>query len=193
MLSVESCRGAASDEGELLEALRAGDERAFATLIDAYGPQMLRVAMLYAPSRAVAEEVVQETWLHVLEGLDRFGQRSTLKTWIFRILANAARSRAKHERRSVSLPNAEEADTPARTDLPEHGVLASEVRAVIADAIRKLPPAEGMVITLRDVDGWSSAEVCDALELSGGNQRVRLHRARAAVRRELAGYLDSVY
>src|SRR4051794_19571563 len=101
-LSAERPAGDA-DEPALLAGLRRGDERAFAALIDALSPQMLRVAMLYAPSRAVAEEVVQETWLRVLEGLDRFGQRSSLKTWIFRILANTARSRRKHERRCVPL------------------------------------------------------------------------------------------
>ena len=186
MLSIER------DEPALIAALRAGDEGAFAGLIDAYSPQMLRVAMLYTPSRAVAEEVVQETWLHVLEGLDRFGQRSSLKTWIFRILANTARSRGKHERRCVPLPAGEEMEAPAPAGTPEEGVLGLEIREVIGAAIRRLPPAQGIVITLRDVDGWSSEEVCEALELSGGNQRVLLHRARQTVRRELARYLDGV-
>jgi RNA polymerase sigma-70 factor (ECF subfamily) len=170
---------------------------------------------MYVRDRAVAEEVVQETWLGVLNGLDRFEERSSLKTWIFRILTNRAKTRGKRETRSVpfsALADPDELERPSVdpgrfrgreelffgqwsspprpwADVPEERLLARETRERIAAAITELPPAQREVITLRDVEGWSSDEVCNALDLSETNQRVLLHRARTKVRQTLAQYL----
>jgi RNA polymerase sigma-70 factor, ECF subfamily len=151
------------DDG-LVTALRKGEEDAFAELLDSYSSALLRVASTYVRSRAVAEEVVQETWIAVIRGIDRFEGRSSLRTWIFRICANVA---ARHGGRE-------------RFD-PEERLVTGETRAVLASAIEALPPAQRRVISLRDVEGWSAAETCDALGLSESNQRVLLHRARAKV------------
>ena len=208
---------ATTDDEPLVEALRAGDEVAFAELIDRHSPAMVRVAQTYVPSRAVAEEVVQETWIAVLRGIDGFEGRSTLKTWIFRILANVAMRRGERESRSVpfsALAAAEDtgepsvdpdrflpADhelfpghwslSPTRWPTPEEGLLAGETREVIARAIEALPKAQRTVIALRDVEGWSSDEVCEALEITAGNQRVLLHRARSTVRTTIEEYFDA--
>jgi RNA polymerase sigma-70 factor (ECF subfamily) len=199
------------DEQALVELLRQRDEAAFAQLVDRYGGAMLRVASLYVGTRAVAEEVVQETWLAVLQGIDRFEQRSSLKTWLFRILTNRAKTRGARERRTVPFA-ALEGDGPSVDpdrfrpeddpfpghwqgypqrweDQPEARLVASETRAHIASAIDALPETQRTVITLRDVEGWSSEEVCNALELSETNQRVLLHRARSKVRQALEDYL----
>jgi RNA polymerase sigma-70 factor (ECF subfamily) len=202
------------EELQLVEALRAGDERAFEQLIRMYQAALVRVAQIYVSSRAVAEEVVQETWLAVLNGIDRFEGRSSLKTWIFRILANRAKTRAERERRTIpfsALRNPEGVPEPAvdadrfrdpedprwpghwaspPRDWPEDRMLADETQMVIADAIERLPAAQRAVITLRDVQGWSAEEVCNALELTETNQRVLLHRARSKVRRALEEYLS---
>src|SRR5205807_1501420 len=148
--------------------LRAGDESAFMTLVDEYSPAMLRLARTFVGSGAVAEEVVQDAWLGVLRGLDRFEGRSSLKTWIFRILTNTAKTRGQRERRSVPLSSLEGdegpsvdparfeplfgqwADPPQR--LPESSLLAAELRGVVADAIEGLPPTQRLVISLRDVE-----------------------------------------
>jgi RNA polymerase sigma-70 factor, ECF subfamily len=203
---------------ELVEALRRGDEAAFRALVDRYSASLLRVAMTYVPSRAVAEEVVQETWLGVLRGVDGFEGRASLKTWIFRILANIAATRGGRERRSMpfsALGRAEDADAPSvdpdrflppdhdrfaghwalaptRWPTPEEGLLSGETRAVIVAAIDGLPPAQRTVISLRDIEGWSSEEVRDALEISEGNQRVLLHRARTKVRAAVERYYGAV-
>jgi RNA polymerase sigma-70 factor (ECF subfamily) len=193
-------------------ALRAGDEQAFASLIEELGPSMLRVARMYVSTRAVAEEVVQETWLGVLSGIERFEGRSSLKTWIFRILTNIAKTRGQRERRTVPFsalgrPNgeAEPAVDPSRflppdherapghwlakPDLwPEERLLADETRGVVEAAIERLPPAQRAVISLRDLDGWSAEETRNALELTETNQRVLLHRARSKVRQALEDY-----
>jgi RNA polymerase sigma-70 factor (ECF subfamily) len=187
----------------LVEGLRAGDEAAFATLIREYGPAMLRVAQMYVSSRAVAEDVVAEAWLAVLKGIDRFEGRSSLKTWLFRIVANTAKTRGQRERRSVPFSSLGDEPTVERERFigtaqwgvpplrwPEERLLADETRAVIEAAIELLPPAQRTVITLRDVEGWSAEEVRNALELSETNQRVLLHRARAKVRRALERYLE---
>jgi RNA polymerase sigma-70 factor (ECF subfamily) len=201
-----------ADERALIEALRRGDEAAFMRLVDEYGPMLLRVARMYVPSAAVAEEVVQETWIAVLNGIDRFEGRSSLKTWIFRILANIAKTRGERERRSVPFSSAASADEPsvdpdrflpasdehARAWAigpipwpgPEESLLSAETRDVILDAIEKLPPAQREVITLRDVDGWTSEEVRNALEISETNQRVLLHRARSKVRGAIERHLN---
>jgi RNA polymerase sigma-70 factor (ECF subfamily) len=207
------------DEQRLVEALRAGDESAFEMLIERYHAPLLRLALLYVPSRAVAEEVVQETWLGVLQGLARFEGRSSLKTWIFRILTNRARTRGEREGRSISFsslwpPETDAADPAVEADrflppdheyaghwmsrpqnweaLPEERLIGQETRAQIQQAIDALPDSQREVITLRDVEGWSSEEVCNVLEITETNQRVLLHRARSKVRRTLEQYLDTV-
>jgi RNA polymerase sigma-70 factor, ECF subfamily len=204
-----------TSDHELVEALKRGDERAFAALIDAHNSSLLRVAMGYVSSRAVAEEVVQETWLGVIRGLDRFEGRSSLKTWIFRILTNTAATRGARESRIVPFSSLGDDDgealdpdrffpsdheryphhwalgpTPWRT--PEEGLLSAETREVIMSSIEELPPSQRAVVTLRDVEGWPADEVCDALEISEGNQRVLLHRARSKVRAALERYEDTV-
>jgi RNA polymerase sigma-70 factor (ECF subfamily) len=202
-----------SDAG-LVRALRAGDEEAFAMLVDRYGPSMLRLAMTLVSSRAVAEEVVQETWLAVLTGIDRFEERSSLKTWVFRILTNKAKTRAEREGRTVPFsslagPDDEPAVDPDRfvgtgvpgrgpwatppkalDRVPEDRLLAREAQERIVAAIVALPPAQRAVITLRDVDGLSAEETCDVLGLTEGNQRVLLHRARSKVRAEFERYVE---
>ncbi|MDP9343251.1 MAG: sigma-70 family RNA polymerase sigma factor [Actinomycetota bacterium] len=204
------------DEQRLLAALRGGDEAAFAALVDRHGGSMLRVAMTWVSTRAVAEEVVQETWLGVLNGLDRFEGRSSLKTWIFRILSNTAKKRAVREGRSIPVSSflepGDERDEPtvdprrfagpeARYPggwtlpprswdrVPEDQLLSAETLARVRVAIDSLPPVQRQVIAMRDVEGLSSAEVCNVLELSETNQRVILHRARGRVRRALERYL----
>src|SRR4051812_45706274 len=204
-----------TDDHELVQRLRDGDEMAFAELIDRYGAMMLRVAQMYVRDRATAEEVVQETWLAVLNGIDRFEGRSSLKTWIFQILSNRARTRAVRERRSApfsSLAAEGEADEAAvdadrfrpETDrwgghwaaapadwsaLPEERLLGSETLARVHEAIQTLPPRQAEVVVLRDVEGWSPDEVCAALDISDGNQRILLHRGRSKVRAALESYL----
>lgn len=199
-------------DADLLGALRRGDEDAFAALVERYHAALVRLALTYVRDRAVAEEVAQETWLGVLRGLDRFEGRSSLKTWIFRILTNTAKTRGVRERRTVafsSLARGDEesaveivgpqrfaadgswAEPPQSWDeLPESRLLAGETRARIEEAIAALPHVQRAVITLRDVEGWEAEEVCELLGLSDGNQRVLLHRARTSVRRALAGYLE---
>jgi RNA polymerase sigma-70 factor, ECF subfamily len=206
------------DEARLIAALSRGDADAFAELIDRHSRAMVRVAMAYVPSRAAAEEVVQETWIAVMRGIDRFEGRSSLKTWIFRILTNVAMRSGARERRSVpfsALARAEDsgeptvdpdrflpadhelfpghwAIMPARWPTPEEGLLAGETREVIAAAIAELPVAQRTVIALRDVEGWSSDEVREALEISAGNQRILLHRARSRVRNAIESYYGAV-
>jgi RNA polymerase sigma-70 factor (ECF subfamily) len=199
----------AADERRLIQALRDGDASAFEQLVRMYNAMLLRVAQMYVSSRAVAEEVVQETWLAVLNGIDRFEGRSSLKTWIFRILTNIAKTRGVREGRSIPFSAlAEPAVPPERfrppddpvepgawaappKPLPEEALLAAETLRVIETAIEALPPAQRAVISLRDIEGWSSDEVRNALELSETNQRVLLHRARSRVRRALEEYVES--
>jgi RNA polymerase sigma-70 factor, ECF subfamily len=203
----------ALSDHELLQRLRAGDEAAFMDLVDRYGPLMLRIALMHVSSRAVAEEVVQEAWLGVLKGLDRFEGRSSLKTWILRIVANQARSRGERERRSVPVSSLTPADDepavdPARfrpfddprypggwtlppAPLPEERLLAEETLARVREAIAALPARQQEVILLRDVEGWEPEEVSEALGITDGNQRVLLHRARSKVRTELEHYLEA--
>lgn len=202
---------------ELIDALRHGDEAAFCSLVDAHSPALLRVAMSYVPSRAAAEEVVQETWIAVMRGIDRFEGRSSLKTWIFTIMTNIASRGGGRERRSTpfsALAREEQgapsidADRflpadhdrypnhwalgPTRWPTPEEGLLSGETRRVILSAVEALPPAQRAVISLRDIEGWDSEDVSEALEISQGNQRVLLHRARAKVRAELERYFGAV-
>ncbi len=200
-------------EERLVEALRAGDEEAFATLLRTYHTALLRVAQIYVSSLSAAEEVVQETWLAVLTGIDRFEARSSLKTWLFTILANRAKTRAARDRRAIPFSALEnpagvpEAAVDADRFLdpdhprwpghwatrpepwPEERVLARETHERLATAIDALPPAQRAVIALRDVHGWSSEEVCNALAITETNQRVLLHRARSKVRQALEDHL----
>jgi RNA polymerase sigma-70 factor (ECF subfamily) len=204
------------DDVRLAQAAQEGDETAFRMLVDRYHGSLLRVAMIYVRNRAVAEEVVQETWLAVISGLPRFERRSLLKTWIFRILTNQAKTRAARERRTVPMSSIalEEDDDwtsvePERfrgpedrwaghwasppqswADVPEQRLLSGETLRVIRETISALPLTQAKVITLRDVEGWSAEEVCALLDLSEANQRVLLHRARSKVRAELERYLD---
>jgi len=205
-----------ADEAQLVEALRAGDEAAFMFLVDRYQAALVRLALMYVADRAAAEEVAQETWVAVLQGLDRFEGRSSLKTWIFSILTNRAKTRGQREGRFVPLstlgdPDAEEMEAsvsperfyspegpwpyhwislPRNWDyMPEERFDSAEMRAQIQQAVDALPPQQREVITLRDVEGLSSEEVCNVLGISETNQRVLLHRARTKVRRALEQYL----
>jgi RNA polymerase sigma-70 factor, ECF subfamily len=202
-----------SDDAVLVKALAARDPDAFAYLLDRYNAPLVRLALQYVPSRAVAEEVVQETWIAVIEGIDRFEQRSTLKTWLFRILVNIARSHGVKEHRSI--PFATHADIeeepavdprrfrrfalhgrgqwklpPQQWNDPEQRALAGETFEVIQRAVERLPPEQREVLTMRDLLEWSASEVCDALEITEGNQRVLLHRARSKVRAALEIHYD---
>ena len=204
----------AAEETELLARLRAGDERAFETLVERHYPSMLAVARHYVSSRAVAEEVVQEAWLGVLKGIDRFEGRSSLRTWILRILVNTAKTRGAREARSVPFaslaPKGDEsaveperfrgADDPFPGHwraypgnwqrLPDEALADRETLDVVIATIHQLPEPQRIVITMRDIQGCDSEEVCEALEVSEGNQRVLLHRARSKVRSALERHLD---
>jgi RNA polymerase sigma-70 factor, ECF subfamily len=205
---------AAAAEAQLLEALRARDEGAFTALVREYQPSLVRVARMFVSSQAAAEEVAQETWLGVLNGLDRFEGRSSLRTWIFRILTNIAKTKAVRDGRTLPfsalqdparVPEAavdadrfldsEHARWPGHwaakpTPWPEDALVAAETRERLADAIEALPATQRAVISLRDIEGWSSEEVRNALDLSETNQRVLLHRARSKVRAALESYLE---
>lgn len=206
---------ASTEDLHLVAMLCAGDEDAFVSLIERYNTTMLRLAMIYISERAVAEEIVQETWMGVLQGIKRFEGRSSLKTWIFRILTNCARTRAQCEVRSVpfsSLSDPEvSGDEPAVDpdrflpagsndpgawaslpsnwgDIPENRLLSQETYACIEMAIGKLPPNQRTVITLHDIEGWGAEEIRNVLSISEANFRVLLHRARSRVRRALEQY-----
>jgi RNA polymerase sigma-70 factor (ECF subfamily) len=206
---------AADDDQDLrlLERARSGDEEAFAALVRRHSPSLLRVAQMYVPSRAVAEDVVQETWLGVVRGLERFEGRSTFRTWLFRILVNRAKTRGARERRTVpfaALAGAEaDGDEPAvdpsrfategfwgtpprRWDEdPVAALDGAEALRVAREAIEKLPEKQRRVITLRDLEGFPSDEVRNVLGITETNQRVLLHRARARVRQALEQWMDS--
>src|SRR5438445_7727898 len=223
MLRPQSFRGArnggspaiSGDEAGLIEAMRAGDEATFAALVDRYQAGMIRLAMVYVKNRAVAEEVAQEAWLGVLRGVHRFEARSSFKTWLFGILINSARRRARRESRSTPFSAlGDPADDPSGPavaperfrppddpqwpghwapnmaprswgDDPEQRLLASETQLQLRGAIGALPPSQREVMVLRDVEGWSAVEVCTRLRLTETNQRVLLHRARSKVRQSL--------
>lgn len=202
-----------------LAALRAGDEQAFATLVRRHGAALLRLARMHAPSHAVAEEILQETWIAVLRGLEGFEGRSSLRTWMARILVRIARERSARERRSLPFAALERSDDddsapsvdPSRfildgrnaggwstlpldvSALPEQALLSAETQEVIDAAVERLPIAQREVIVLRDIEGWSAAEACDALDLTPGHQRVLLHRARAKVREALEAHLTAEF
>jgi RNA polymerase sigma-70 factor, ECF subfamily len=205
-------------DAALVERLRAGEQSAFTELVGRYSGAVMRLARVYVPSTAVAEEVVQETWVGVLNGLDRFEGRASLKTWIFRILTNVALKGGARERRSVpwsSLARTEDtgepsvdpdrflpadhelfpghwAVPPTRWPTPEEGLLSGETREVIVAALKDLPPAQRTVVTLREIGGWSAEDVAEALGISPGNQRVLLHRARTGMRAAVERFYGDV-
>jgi RNA polymerase sigma-70 factor, ECF subfamily len=206
------------DDAALIAALRRGDEDAFRMLVEEHGPFLMRLALMHVPSRAVAEEVVQDTWLAVLNGIDRFEGRSSLRTWMASILLNQARTKGERERRVLPFSflqrrRAEGADEPAvdvdrfqsrrgtnpgmwarppvEWDSPEERLTSDETRRVLLEAIAKLPIRQREVIALRDISGWSAEETRNALDLSETNQRVLLHRARSKVRAALERHFEA--
>jgi RNA polymerase sigma-70 factor (ECF subfamily) len=203
------------EERAIVERLRAGDESAFRELVRRHHPAMVRFAETFVPSRAVAEEVAQEAWLGVIRGIDKFEGRSSLSTWIFRIVANIARTRGEHERRSVPTMNLTDeltadvpavppsrftgprgrgawAQPPARwSELPDERVLSDATFERVAAIASQLSENQRQVFVLRDIEGWSSAEVCSLLDLTVVNQRVLLHRARSRVRAALEDELGA--
>lgn len=189
-----------------LTALRMGDELAYRAIVTEYHSALLRLAMIYSPSREIAEETVQETWMAVLRGLDTFAGRSSLRTWVCRILVNVARRRFGAETRSLSFATIgdddQESSLPGGTAaapwsahrgewarLPEDMLLSHELRDVVTQAVSQLPRVQREVITLRDIEGWSAAEVHELLGIQDSHQRVLLHRARTRVRQALQDYL----
>lgn len=205
-------------EGDVLVRLRAGDETAFQALVRQHHRAMTRLALSFVQTPSIADEVVQETWLAVIRGLDGFEARSSLKTWIFRILVNRAKTRGVSEQRttpfsSLTAPEDDQGPTvdrdrfiadgeafggywsvpPSRFfELPEERLLAAETRALIGSAISELPARQQQVIRLRDVEGWEAAEVCEGLGISEANQRVLLHRARARVRAQMEAHFSEL-
>jgi RNA polymerase sigma-70 factor (ECF subfamily) len=201
------------DESTLIAALRDGDEATFAQLVDQHTSSMLRVARGYVPSREIAEEVVQETWIALLKGIDNFEGRSSLRTWLFAVMINIAKRRGLRERRDADAAVAaftggtvdparfRTADDPYPghwkqgeepspfPDTPEGSVLGNELVDVARRELDKLPGRQRIVVTLRDILGFDASEVCELLDVSIANQRVLLHRGRAAVRQVLEDYL----
>lgn len=203
------------DDTQLVARLRAGDEQAFAAIVQDWSPTMLHVAKGYVSTAESAAEVVQDTWLAVLRGLDGFEERSSLRTWVFRILVNTAKTRRAREARTLPWSSAFPDDAEGATvsadrfrgpddqwpggwtpngvprpfePSPESSLIAKEVGGLVAAALEALPARQRTVVTLRDVDGLSSEEVCDLLDVSPENQRVLLHRGRAKVRAALEDY-----
>jgi RNA polymerase sigma-70 factor (ECF subfamily) len=206
-----------ADDEALVAALRRGDEAAFGWLVDRYDGSLRRLARTYVPTPAIADEVVQDTWLAVVKGIDGFEGRAALSTWMYRILANLARTRGVREHRTIpfsSAPGALDdgagpAVDPDRfgvrgdpgygrwsapptpwDDEPEARLQSAETLGVVQAAVEALPAGQREVITLRDIEGWTSTEVRNALDLSETNQRVLLHRARAKVRRALEAHFE---
>jgi RNA polymerase sigma-70 factor (ECF subfamily) len=212
-LALLDCGGLTAAETTLLNALRDGDERAFADIVERYHGPLKRLARSFGATDAVAEEIVQETWLGALQGLDGFEERSTLKTWLFTILKNQARQRAAREKRSVPFSALGDEDsgpvvdpdrfrgpgdqwpggwlTPPRPwEEPDRRLASMEARRLLREAMSGLPVRQRVVVALRDVEGLTSDEVCEVLEISEANQRVLLHRGRSAIRNQLEEYID---
>ncbi len=203
-------------DAELIDRLRSCDEAAFAWLIDTYSAALLRLAVTFVQDAAVAEEVVQETWMAVVTGIGRFEGRSSVKTWLFKILTNKAKTRALREKRTIpfsefEVDNNDEPAVEAERFLPashpqwphhwatppqpwsmgpEGTALDRETMAVVRRALEDLPRAQRVVVALRDVHGWPAADVCAALDLSEANQRVLLHRGRSRLRAVLERYFS---
>src|SRR5271154_360470 len=204
-LYLRRSRPAEDEDGELVARVRAGEEQAFVLLVARHHATMLRLARTFVSSDAVAEEVVQDTWMGVLRGIDGFAGRSSFKTWLLRILVNRARSTGVREHRSVAIGDAAPAVDRARFDAsgawmspPQHWVEDSEDRLLaeslagrIDATMKELPPRQREVVTLRDVDGLSGKEVCEVLEISEANQRVLLHRGRSHLRQALEDAVGS--
>jgi RNA polymerase sigma-70 factor, ECF subfamily len=207
-----------ADDQSLVERAREGDEDAFAALVRRYTPMLMRLARMYVPTDALAEDVVQETWIAVLRGLDRFEGRSAFKTWLFRILVNRAKTRGVREHRSIPFASVGGGDgvegesegdgptvDPSRFtsqgawtsapadwhDDPEASLESEEALRIVREAIAELPERQRIVITLRDLEGLSSDEVRNVLDVSETNQRVLLHRARTRVRKALEDWIAS--
>ncbi len=216
-LAVPTTTRQADDDAQLIAALKRRDEAAFVTLVERYQRPLLRLALVYCRSLAVAEEIVQDTWLGVIQGLDRFEGRATFRTWLFQILVNRARTRAEREGRALSFSSlAEEAEAPGAPAVPperfrppddkwpnnwalppqswgesaDAGLLATETMDLVKRAIAQLPSAQQQVITLRDIEGWAAEDVCNVLTISETNQRVLLHRARSHVRSALENHFN---
>jgi RNA polymerase sigma-70 factor (ECF subfamily) len=214
LVDVGEARECDEAELKLVAGLRAGDEMAFVALFDSYYASMLSVARSYVSTREAAEDAVQETFAAIVEGIDRFEGRSSLKTWMFRILLNRSMTRGEREARTQpfsSLAPAEEEpvvdparffggshrlagmwSAPPSQNFPEESALGSELRALLRSVIEELPPQQAIVLSLRDAEDMSSADVCDLLGISEGNQRVLLHRARAKCRNVLERHGDIV-
>lgn len=207
----------ADNDAQLVAALKRRDEVAFVELVERYQRPLLRLALVYCRSLAIAEEIVQDTWLGVIQGIDRFEGRASFKAWLFQILVNRARTRAEREGRAVSFSSlAEEAEAPGEPAVPperfrplddkwpnnwalppqswgesaDAGLLAAETLELVKRAIAQLPSAQQQVITLRDIEGWPAEEVCNVLMISETNQRVLLHRARSHVRAALESHFN---
>lgn len=201
-----------ADDEALLADLRAGNEQAFASIVDAWSGGMRRVARNFVSTPDSANEVVQDTWLAVIAGLDRFEGRSSVKTWVFRILINTAKRRGSVEHRTMPMSSLTGEDTGPTVDperfqqagepyphhwrefpvpwpSPEQAMLDSELLKRVRDAVNELPERQRIVITLRDIEGYDSAEVSELLDITAANQRVLLHRARAAVRGRIEAYV----
>ncbi|NTY63390.1 sigma-70 family RNA polymerase sigma factor [Mycolicibacterium sphagni] len=198
------------DESALIVALRAGDQIAFAALVDEHTPTMLRVARGYVADHATVEEVVQETWIALFKGISKFEARSSLRTWLFAVMINIAKARGIRERRDRDAATSFMGATvdPARfhaggdvhagswrepptpfPDSPEGSVLGKELRSIAERELDRLPERQRTVVTLRDMLGFDSAEVCELLGITAGNQRILLHRGRAAIRQVLEDYV----
>lgn len=199
-----------TDEADLIVALRSGDQDAFAQLVNRHTPALLRAARGYVPNHAIAEEVVQETWIALVKGVANFEGRSSLRTWLFAVMTNIAKTRGVREARDRDAliasmgptvdpdrfhgpgePRAGAWKEPpvAFPDSPEGSVLGGELRDIAQRELDKLPERQRTVVTLRDMLGFDSAEVCEVLDISVANQRVLLHRGRAAIRQVLEDYV----
>jgi RNA polymerase sigma-70 factor (ECF subfamily) len=206
--------GGWTDDAGLIEALRKGDEAAYRALVDLHTATLLRLASMYVSNHELAADVVQETWIGVLQGIDRFEERSSLKTWICRILVNKAKTAAQREGRAITFSELGDDElapavdperfhalgpdrgqwslAPQEWDRPEECLLSRETRAVVERAIADLPTNQRITITMRDIEDLSSAHTCSVLGISEGNQRVLLHRARTHVRAALEAYFSDV-
>jgi RNA polymerase sigma-70 factor, ECF subfamily len=209
---VRDVPGPLPDDAVIVAGLRARDESVFTALVDAWSPGMLRAARAFVADDHSAQDVVQETWMGVLRGADGFRGDSSVRTWAYRILINRAKTRGVRDARTVpaGLPGVETGptvspdrfrapgeewaghwrDLPAAWPTPEDGVLTGETRDRLAAALARLPDRQRAVVTLRDVDGYGSDEVCALLDISAANQRVLLHRGRAALRAAVEDYLS---
>ncbi len=202
------------DERRVIDALLTGDEATFRRLVEHYQPRLVRLAQIYVHDRALAEDVTQEAWLGMLTGLNRFAGHSSLKTWLFGILINCARASRRRESHTIpfSMFDDPEADAPPSVaperfypaghrwaghwatppeEWPEEHLLTVETRRLVEQAVMRLPPHQRVVVTLRDLDGWTATEVCEVLDISAVNQRVLLHRARSRLRQEIDAYIGN--